>query len=99
MRRTDLLLLLSVVALSAVFSGCGGEKYYQVGDLRFPQEVGEALAPAREAYEFAARHPEVLGQIPCYCGCRIMGHASNLECFIDEADPDGTVHVDPMGFT
>ncbi len=99
MRWINYLFVLSIVALSAIFYGCGGEKYYQAGDLRFPQEVGEALEPVREAYEFAASHPEVLEQMPCYCGCKIMGHASNLDCFIDEIAPDGTVHVDPMGFT
>jgi hypothetical protein len=78
-----------------VWCGCGSEKQ-QEGDLRFPKEVREELPPVREAYEFAALHPEVLGQIPCYCGCVTYGHASDLDCFIDHIDPDGTVHIDSM---
>ena len=35
----------------------------------------------RVAYEFAAR-PEVLGQVPCFCGCHKLGHRSNHDCFV-----------------
>jgi hypothetical protein len=89
---------LVIVTLGMACYGCGSERQ-QEGDLRFPKEVREALPPVREAYEFAARHPEVLGQMPCYCGCVSIGHTSDLDCFIDQIDPDGTVHIDPMGFT
>lgn len=97
-RLTSALFLLATVALSLVWHGCGGSRQ-QDGDLRFPKEVRKALPSVREPYEFAARHPEVLGQMPCYCGCASIGHASNLDCFIRQIDPDGTVHIDPMGFT
>jgi hypothetical protein len=39
----------------------------------------------REAYEAAKEVPEVLAQIPCYCGCMTgFGHRNNLDCFHDE---------------
>jgi hypothetical protein len=97
-RLTSALFLLVTVALSLVWYGCGGSRQ-QDGDLRFPKEVRKALPSVREPYEFAARHPEVLGQMPCYCGCASIGHASNPDCFIRQIDLDGTVHIDPMGFT
>ena len=31
----------------------------------------------RAAYEFAARHPEVLKHVPCFCGCERNGHGNN----------------------
>ncbi len=39
----------------------------------------------REAYEAAKEVPEVLAQVPCYCGCMSgFGHRNNLDCFHDE---------------
>jgi len=40
---------------------------------------------ARAAYQAAKDIPEVLVQLPCYCGCKDgLGHKSNLYCFADE---------------
>jgi hypothetical protein len=54
-----------------------------------PQVV--TLSPARfqgktrEAYQAALDVPEILKEMPCYCGCmRNMGHKNNLDCFTDE---------------
>ncbi len=39
----------------------------------------------REAYQAAKDVPEVLEQLPCYCGCRHeFNHENNLYCFRDE---------------
>jgi Protein of unknown function with PCYCGC motif len=45
----------------------------------------------RAAYEFAARHPEVLKYIPCFCGCDAMGHKGNEDCFVSARDASGRV--------
>jgi hypothetical protein len=38
----------------------------------------------KDAYQVAKEIPEVLNQIPCYCGCmQNFGHRSNLDCFHD----------------
>ena len=55
-----------------------------------------ALA-VRVAYEFAARHSEILGQLPCFCGCHKLGHRSNHDCFIAARDEDGRVTWDAHG--
>ena len=55
-----------------------------------------ALA-VRVAYEFAARHPEVLGQLPCFCGCYKLGHRSNHDCFVAARDEGGRVTWDAHG--
>ena len=40
---------------------------------------------AREAYQAAKDVPEVLEQLPCYCGCMSsFGHKNNLFCFMDQ---------------
>jgi hypothetical protein len=40
---------------------------------------------ARAAYQVAKDIPEILSQLPCYCGCMDgLGHKSNLYCFSDK---------------
>jgi hypothetical protein len=40
---------------------------------------------ARAAYQTAKDVPEVLEQLPCFCGCMMnMGHKNNLFCFKDQ---------------
>ena len=45
----------------------------------------------QQAYEFAARHPEVLQYVPCYCGCEQHGHTANHSCFVKSRAADGRV--------
>lgn len=53
----------------------------------------------RAVYEFAARHPEVLRYVPCYCGCERQGHVGNDDCFIASRDARGNVTWDPHGIS
>ncbi len=61
--------------------------------------VLESPPPVQEAYVYAVQHPEVLRHLPCYCGCVNLGHASNLDCFVDGRSPKGEVVYDTMGST
>jgi hypothetical protein len=55
-------------------------------------------AIVQQVYEFAARHPEVLQRIPCYCGCERVGHNGNHDCFVKTRKANGTVtEWDPQG--
>jgi hypothetical protein len=45
----------------------------------------------RMVYEFAARHPEVLKYVPCFCGCEQSGHVGNDDCFVSARDAAGKV--------
>ena len=69
------------------------------GPLRFPPSVDGATPAVQELYAFAARRPDVLRYLPCFCGCTNAGHRSNYDCFIDEVRSDGAVVIDEMGFT
>lgn len=66
--------------------------------LSFPVKVTSAAPELRALYEFAARRPDVLRYLPCFCGCG-WAHKSNYDCFIDEVRADGTVLIDDMSFT
>jgi hypothetical protein len=56
-----------------------------------------SFAPSRpmpmvqQVYEFAARHPEVLQYVPCYCGCERMSHNGNQDCFVKARATNGRV--------
>lgn len=54
----------------------GRRRHGVPGDLRGP-------------YAYAARHPQVLRSIPCYCGCVDEGHSSVLNCFVKSFGSDG----------
>lgn len=45
----------------------------------------------QQVYEFAARHPEVLAYIPCYCGCERIGHKANHDCFVKSRATNGRI--------
>jgi len=49
------------------------------------------MAEIQQVYEFAARHPEVLQYMPCYCGCQQIGHTSNHSCFVKSRAATGRV--------
>ena len=48
-------------------------------------------------YTFAARHPEVLHYVPCFCGCQRSGHTDNDDCFIKGRDTKGRPEWEPHG--
>jgi hypothetical protein len=59
-----------------------------------PQVPFEPVLPmpvVQQVYEFAARHPEVLQYIPCYCGCERMGHQGNDQCFVKSRAANGRI--------
>jgi hypothetical protein len=59
-----------------------------------PLTLASAARPVpvvKQAYEFAARHPEVLNYIPCFCGCERGGHKGNHDCFVKARDVNGQV--------
>jgi hypothetical protein len=68
-----------------------------------PFDSGPPARPAevvRAVYRFAAEHPEVLGYVPCYCGCEREGHRGNDDCFVAARNTAGDVtQWDPHGVT
>ena len=83
-------------------------EYVTIQGVDFPEPVARAAPEIQEAYIFAAKHPEILRYMPCYCGCENESpphhppaHASNYDCFVDQIDRSGErprVDIDAMGF-
>lgn len=59
-----------------------------------PAEVQAAPVTVQDAYRFAAANPDVLEQLPCYCGCGAMGHTSNYACYVGGRDESGALQFD-----
>lgn len=49
------------------------------------------------AYAYALARPDVLQWLPCYCGCGGMGHRSNLDCFFQRREEEGTYTYEEHG--
>lgn len=59
-----------------------------------PAEVQSAPVIVQEAYQFAAANPDIMENIPCYCGCGNIGHASNYACYVSHVDDNGQITFD-----
>jgi len=62
----------------------------------------QAAAPpdvVRAVYEFAARRPDVLRFVPCFCGCERSGHQDNEDCFVESRAADGRPSWTSHGLT
>ncbi len=55
------------------------------------------LPVVRAAYQFAARHPEVMNYMPCFCGCERAGHKGNHDCFVSKRDGATVQAWEPHG--
>lgn len=94
------LVLLLVLGLG--LAGCGGSSSGVELKLApasaVPDFAKNAPPQVQEAYRFAIANPDVLKQYPCYCGCGKAGHKNNLECYIKETRPDGSLVFDDHAF-
>ena len=95
------LFLLSIMAvlLTTAISACSTSKssdvhLYMMPMDQMPAEVQSAPVAVQEAYQFASINPDIMKDIPCYCGCGDIGHKSNYDCYISDVDANGKVAFD-----
>jgi hypothetical protein len=96
MRKLTFVGIVMVVILGLITAGCttqtNGKSYTFAPLSDLPEEVQAAPVSVRQAYQFAVANPEVLKEIPCYCGCGAMGHTSNYACYVqDDSNSDDLV--------
>ena len=91
------LLILSLV-FSGLLSACStpdaGHSFPMAGMDEMPADVQSAPVTVQQAYQFAVANPDVLTQLPCYCGCGAAGHTSNYDCYVAEQKSDGNYQFD-----
>ncbi|HLE92291.1 MAG TPA: PCYCGC motif-containing (lipo)protein, partial [Anaerolineales bacterium] len=61
---------------------------------QMPPEVQSAPVTVQEAYQFTAANPDVMKNIPCYCGCGDIGHTSNYDCYVSDVDARSNIEFD-----
>ena len=100
MNRREIIRVMITVAAAVPLAACSagkqaagrqGLKMASLSDL--PTEVQNGPVALREGYQFALANPDVLKQIPCYCGCGGVGHTSNYSCYIKD-DTGGQIVFD-----
>lgn len=62
------------------------ERWTPLAVTGFPARPLEAI---KRAYAFAARRPDILRSMPCYCGCKRLGHESNEACYVKSRSSTG----------
>ena len=95
--------ILFIIFISVLITGCSStnttEKFigtsYVIAPLAgMPLEVQSAPVTVKQAYQFAVANPDILSQLPCYCGCGGMGHTSNYSCYVAGEDESGDLKFD-----
>ena len=87
---------------AGVLTGCSGSAASDTDNnnlamapmANMPADVKSAPTTVQQAYQFAVANPDVLKQIPCYCGCGAMGHTSNYSCYVSGVEANGSVTYD-----
>ncbi|MEJ5240096.1 MAG: PCYCGC motif-containing (lipo)protein [Anaerolineales bacterium] len=93
----SLLLLFTLLIGFGAFTGCSTQDASHLPLMpldQMPAEIQSAPSVVQTAYRFAAANPELMQQIPCYCGCGSIGHTSNYACYIAGKDANGALIFD-----
>ena len=61
---------------------------------KMPAEVQSAPVSVQEAYQFASVNPDLMKNIPCFCGSGDIGHTSNYECYVSNVDNKDNITFD-----
>ncbi|HLO15461.1 MAG TPA: PCYCGC motif-containing (lipo)protein [Anaerolineales bacterium] len=92
-------LLISLIALASLpacstQSQTSGVHLDMTSMDQMPAEVQSAPVTVQQAYQFASANPDVMKNIPCYCGCGNVGHTSNYSCYVSKVDDKGKFAFD-----
>ncbi len=93
------------ILLKPASAGAGPVTTDRYGDQVQTVRRGEMPEFARElpdvgrVYRFATDRAADLGYIPCFCGCKNIGHRSNRDCYIKSLNRDGTITYTSHGAT
>jgi hypothetical protein len=91
-------LLVALFPIVSLLAGCSTTSHSQQNKMalmsELPVDIQKAPVSVSDAYRFAAANPNVLKNVPCYCGCGSAGHTSNLSCYVKEVKPSGEIVFD-----
>ncbi|PTM58503.1 PCYCGC motif-containing (lipo)protein [Desmospora activa] len=91
---------MAVLAFFVLLTACsqqGDDNIDGAKERVFPDFVESSpVKHVKEAYAYAADHPQDLDHIPCYCGCGSIGHKSVKSCFLRSGSGE-EASFDPHG--
>lgn len=94
MKRIISLLFLCILIV-VIAAGCSSKQQNWTLDKKhkpLPDYVLNSSEKVQETYIMASKYPQVLAQVPCFCGCGAQaGHYSNMNCYIDKLGKDNAV--------
>jgi hypothetical protein len=89
-----LIVLIALVGLPACTSQSSDVHLNMTSMDQMPAELQSAPVTVQEAYQFASANPDLMKNIPCYCGCGNVGHTSNYSCYVESQDDKGNFRWD-----
>lgn len=90
-----IVLALLSTAVSACSTSSSTEVHLAMSPLdQMPMDVQSAPVAVQEAYQFNVANPDIMQDIPCYCGCGDIGHTSNYDCYVSDVDASGGITFD-----
>lgn len=90
-----ILAALTATTVSACSTSSSNEIHLAMSPLdSMPMDVQSAPVTVQEAYRFSAANPDIMKNIPCYCGCGYIGHTSNYDCYVSNVDANGVIAFD-----
>jgi hypothetical protein len=96
-KNKTFLVFVTLLIASFIIAGCSSSQSdaYDLATVEeMPMDVQNAPEVVQTAYQFAVANPDVLTQLPCYCGCGGMGHTSNYSCYVSGESEDGSLAFD-----
>lgn len=89
------ILALTATAVSACSTSNSDDAHLAMMPLdQMPMEVQSAPVAVQEAYQFNTANPDIMQDIPCYCGCGDIGHTSNYDCYVSNIDDKNNITFD-----
>ena len=89
------ILALTATAVSACSTSKSDDVHLAMMPLdQMPMDVQSAPVAVQEAYQFNTANPNIMQDIPCYCGCGDIGHTSNYDCYVSDVDANGKITFD-----
>lgn len=76
-----------------------GDRLHTVPSGHLPAFAASASSSVQTVYRYAVAHPGILQYIPCFCGCRNIGHRHNGDCYVRARHADGTITYTSHGGT
>ena len=95
-RNLFFVLLIGLITLTSL-SACSSQQSADLSMMsinQMPVEVQSAPLTVQAAYSFSAANPDIMQDIPCYCGCGDIGHTSNYDCYVSSVDEQGKITFD-----